>query len=127
MTGDRIAHPLLITLANINSATRTSISSHTFPLLALFPVPKFVGIKKSLHGVLQNRFMHSCLDFITQPLKVTSEHGAWFADYAGDIRFCFTPLVAYIVDTPEASALAGVAGKTSHLMMATYKEFSDPF
>jgi len=36
------------------------------------------------------------------------------------------PLIAYIVDTPEAAALAGVAGKTSHLTMAAYGEFGDP-
>jgi len=127
MTGDRTAHPLLITLANIDSTVRSSISSHAFSLLALLPVPKFVGVKKGLHGVLENRLTHSCLDFITHPLKVTSQHGAWFSDYAGQIRFCFTPLVAYIVDTPEATALTGVAGKTSHLTTATYKEFGDPF
>ena len=126
MTGDRVAHPLLITLANIDSALRSSISSHAFVPLALFPVPKFVGVKKGLHGILENRLTHSCLDFVTHPLKVASQHGAWFSDYAGHTRYCFTPLVAYIVDTPEATALAGVAGKTSHLTMATYREFGDP-
>ena len=48
-------------------------------------------------------------------------------DYAGYLRHCFTPLVAYIADTPEAGALTGVAGKTSHLTTASYKEFSDSF
>jgi len=48
-------------------------------------------------------------------------------DYAGYIRRCFTPLAAYIADTPEAAALTGVAGKTSHLTMASFKEFGDPF
>ena len=126
MTGDRVAHPVLITLANIDSAIRTSTSSHALPLLALLPVPKFVGIKKNLHGILENRLMHSCLDFVSNPLKTASQNGAWFSDYAGKTRHCFTPLVACIVDTPEAAALAGVAGKTSHLTMASYKEFGDP-
>ena len=44
MTGDRVAHPLLITLANIDSAIRSSSSSHALSLLALLPVPKFVGV-----------------------------------------------------------------------------------
>ncbi|KAF9782579.1 hypothetical protein BJ322DRAFT_1157393 [Thelephora terrestris] len=126
MTGDRVAHPLLITLANIDSSVRSSISSHTFSLLALLPVLKFVGVKKGLHGVIENRLTHSCLDFITHPLKIASQDGAWLSDYAGNTRFCFTPLVAYIVDTPEATALTGVAGKTSHLTMATFREFGDP-
>ena len=126
MSGDRVAHPLLITLANIDSTLRSSSSSHTFPLLALLPVPKFIGVKKPLHGILGNRLVHSCLDFITHPLKVASHGGTWLSDYAGKIRHCFTPLVAYIVDTPEATALTGVCGKTSHLTMATYKEFGSP-
>ena len=126
MTGDRVAHPLLITLANIDSAVRLSPSTHALPLLALLPVPKFVGVKKGLHGILENRLTHSCLDFITDPLKIASQSGTWLSDYAGNIRYCFTPLVACIVDTPEAAALAGVARKTSHLTMAAYKEFGDP-
>ena len=127
MTGDRVAHPLLITIANLDSTLRSSTSSHAFPLLALFPVPKFVGVRKGLHGILENRLAHSCLDLITHPLKVASQHGRWLSDCAGNLCYCFTPLVAYIVDTPEATALTGVAGKTSHLTMATYKEFGDPF
>ena len=127
MTGDRVAHPLLITLANIDPAFRSSVSSRAFSLLALFPVPKFVGVKKNLCGVLENRLTHACLDFITKPLKLASQHGVSLSDCAGKTRYCFTPLVAYIVDTPEATALTGVAGKTSHLTMATYKEFGDPF
>ena len=120
MTGDRVAHPLLITIANIDSALRSSTSSHAFPLLALLPVPKFVGVRKGLHGILENRLTHSCLDLITRPLKVASQRGRWLSDCAGNLRFCFTPLVAYIMDTPEVTALTGVAGKTSHLTMATY-------
>ena len=54
MTGNRVAHPLLITLANINSTLQLSSSSHAFSLLALFLVPKFIGIKKGLHGILKN-------------------------------------------------------------------------
>src|ERR1700733_9866789 len=42
-------------------------------------------------------------------------------------RYVFTPLTAYIVDVQEALALLGVAGKTSHITMASYKKFGDPF
>ncbi|KAF9643859.1 hypothetical protein BDM02DRAFT_3132132 [Thelephora ganbajun] len=123
MTGDHTAHPLLITLANINSAVHLSSSSHTLKLLALIPVPKFVGIKKKLHGILENRLLHMCLDFVTSPLKTAAQNGTWMSDYTGYICQCFTPLAAYVADTPEATALAGVAGKTSHLTMASFKEF----
>ena len=48
-------------------------------------------------------------------------------DPLGYRRFCFTPCAAYMVDTQEAVMLAGVAGKTSHLTLASYKQFGDPF
>ena len=127
MTGDHSAHPLLITLANVDSSVRLSSSSHALKLLALIPVPKFVGVQKNIRGILENRLIHACLDFVTSPLKTTTQTGAWMGDYAGYLRFCFTPLVAYIADTPKAAALTGVAGKTSHLTTASYKEFGDSF
>ena len=127
MTGNHVAHPLLIMLANIHSTIWLLPSSHAFSLLALLPVPAFIDAKKALCGVLENRLIHLCLNFITHPLKIASQCGAWLSDYAGKIRLCFTPLVACIVDTPEATALACVAGKMSHLTTATYKEFGDPF
>ena len=85
MTGDRVAHPLLITLANIDSTVRSSSSSHALSLLALLPVPKFVGVKKGVHGILENRLMHSCLDLVTYRLKIASQGGAWLSDHAGKI------------------------------------------
>ena len=49
------------------------------------------------------------------------------SDPLGSLRYAFTPLAAYIVDIQEAVVLAGVAGKTSHLTTAAYKEFGDAF
>ena len=49
------------------------------------------------------------------------------SDPVGSLCYAFTPIAAYIVDMPEAAALSGVAGKTSHLTLATYKQFGDPF
>ncbi|KAG1812779.1 uncharacterized protein BJ212DRAFT_1233943, partial [Suillus subaureus] len=40
MTGDRVAHPLLISLTNIHMSTRLKSSSNTFVLTALLPVLK---------------------------------------------------------------------------------------
>ena len=48
-------------------------------------------------------------------------------DSLGRIRWYFTPLVTYIVDTPEAALIAGVGGKTSHLTLASHKSFGDHF
>jgi hypothetical protein len=126
-TGDRVAHPLLLTLANLSMDVRMKSTHHALPLLALLPCPKFLGLKKPLHGVMENRLIHHCLDIICQPLKEASTVGAIMSDSLGRIRWCFTPIVAYIVDTPEAAVVAGVGGKTSHLTLASHKSFGDSF
>ena len=106
---------------------RMKSTYHTLPLITLLPCPKFVGLKKLLHGVIENRLLHHCIDIVCEPLKQASLRGTFMSDSLGRIRHCFTPLVAYIVDTPEAAALAGVGGKTSHLTLASHKSFGDHF
>lgn len=127
MTGDRCAHPLLISLANIKMEYRCKGSHHAFLLLALLPIPKFINTDTKIQGTLENRLIHECLDFILHPLKMAARFGIMLNDPRGVSRYCFTPLAAYIADTPEAAMLAGVKGKTSHLTMASFKQFGDPF
>lgn len=127
MTGDRMAHPVLISLANIAARTRMKSSHHAFVLLALLPVPKFLDQQPVVRGVLGDRLIHACLDYIVGPLKIGAAIGIMMADPFGQSRFCFTPCAGYMVDTQEAIMLAGVAGKTSHLTMADYRQFGDPF
>lgn len=126
LTGDRVAHPGLISLGNIHMDVRMKATSYAFLVFILFPCPKFIAPKK-IRGALENRIIHMCLDFTLYPLKMVAAHGLMMTDPLGFIRNCFTPLAAYIVDTPEAALLSGVGGKTSHLTMATYKQFGDPF
>ncbi|KAG2106248.1 uncharacterized protein F5147DRAFT_653992 [Suillus discolor] len=127
MTGDRVAHPLLISLANINMSTQLKTSSNTFVLTALLPVPKFIHKNKCMQGVLEDRLIHECLDIVLRPLKQAACEGVMLSDPVGHSRYCFTPLVSYIVDTPEAMMLATVGGKTSPVTMAMFKQFGDPF
>ena len=49
------------------------------------------------------------------------------SDPLGYRRYCFPPLAAYIVDTPESALVAGVGGKMSSITMAFYKQFGDNF
>ena len=125
MTGNRFAHPLLISTTALDLDFRMKATNHAFLLLALLPIPKFIN--KDDQKVLQPRMFHSCLDIILEPLKKAAEIGTMMRDPLGSVRYCYTPLAAYIVDTPEAAMLAGVAGKTSHVTMAYYKEFGDAF
>lgn len=120
MTGDRTAHPVLLSLANIHMDVRMKPSAHAFVLLALLPCPKFLVKDRPTRGVLESRVIHLCLDIITQPIKLAAHAGRMMADPSGFSRFCFTALASYIVDTPEAALIASVGGKTSHLTMADY-------
>ena len=126
MTGDRTAHPVLLSLANVHMDVRMKPNTHAFVLVALLPCPKFLVKERPTRGVLESRVVHLCLDIITRPLKLAAHAGRMMADPSGFSRFCFTALASYIVDTPEASLIAGVAGKTSHLTMADYRMFGDP-
>ena len=127
MTGNRSAHPLLISLANIFMNFQNKSSNHLFLLLALLPIPHYTHPTKKIRGVLNNRLFHQCLDIVLAPLKKAAEIGVMMADPLGYLRFCFTPLAAYIVDTPESALISGVAGKTSSVTMASYKQFGDNF
>ncbi|KAG1905174.1 uncharacterized protein F5891DRAFT_1183113 [Suillus fuscotomentosus] len=88
LTGDHVAHPLLISLSNIHMNVHLKSSTNSFVLTALLPVPEFIHKKN---------------------------------------RYCFTALMSYITDTPEAMMLAVIGGKTSPVMMAMYKQFRDAF
>lgn len=129
MTGNREAHPLLISLANLGMEFRMKSSNHAFLLLALLPIPHFIHPKKRMKGLLSDRVFHECMDFVTQPLKTAARIGIMMSDPLGGQRFCFTPLAGYIVDTPESTLIAGVGGggKTSSVTMASYEQFGDPF
>jgi hypothetical protein len=127
MTGNRQAHPLLISLANLRMDFRMKASNHAFLLLALLPIPKFLHPNKEIRGILGARLFHECIDFVIQPLKIAAQVGIMLDDALGYRRYCFTPLASCILDTPEMALYAGVAGKTSPVTMASYKQFGDSF
>ncbi|KAG1817644.1 uncharacterized protein BJ212DRAFT_1446643 [Suillus subaureus] len=55
--------------------------------------------------MLKDHLIHECLSIILQPLMKAAELGIMMSDPVGNIHHCFTPLAAYIVDTPEACML----------------------
>ncbi|KAH7905010.1 hypothetical protein BJ138DRAFT_1233543 [Hygrophoropsis aurantiaca] len=126
MCGGRVAHPLLISLANIKMSVRNKGSSHAFLLLALMPIAKFTHANSRMNSVLDARLFHQCLDIVLKPLKQAAELGRMMSDPVGNQRYCFTLLASYIVDTPEACMLSCVRGLTSPLTMAMYQNFGDP-
>ncbi|KAG1733312.1 hypothetical protein EDB19DRAFT_1911660 [Suillus lakei] len=111
LSGDCVAHPLLISLTNIHMATWLKSSSNAFLLTALLP----------------DWLIHHCLNIILQPLKLAAQSGVMLSDPISRSCYCFTLLASYIADTPEAMMLARISGKTSPITMAMYKQFGDTF
>ena len=126
MTGDHMAHPVLLSLANIHTNVHMKSSNCAFLLVTLLPCLKFIVKDRAICSVLENCVIHLCLDITTHPLKLAAHARQMMSDPHGYSRFRFTFLVSYMVDTPEATMLVCVAGKTSHLTMADYRTFSDP-
>ncbi|KAF9237842.1 hypothetical protein BU15DRAFT_62863 [Melanogaster broomeanus] len=120
MTGGRVAHPLLISLANIKMDVRNKASNNAFLLAALLPIAEFIHPIPRMCSVLSDRLIHHCLDVILEPLKQAARLRT------DDVRSAGI-FVSYIVDTPEAAMLACVRGLTSPVTMAMYKNFGDPF
>ncbi|KAH9025794.1 hypothetical protein EDB85DRAFT_1893708 [Lactarius pseudohatsudake] len=127
MTGRHMAHLLLMSLANLLMDFCMKGTNHAFLLLALLPVPKFIHKDSKTCGVLENCMVHECLDFILTPLKKATQFGIMMLDPLGSLRYVFTPLASYIVDVAEAIVLTSVGRKTSHVTMASHKQFGDPF
>jgi hypothetical protein len=126
MCGGRVAHPLLIGLANISSAIRNKASSNAFLLTALLPIVEFIHPVKRMQTLLADRLYHDSVAFVVEPLKIAARIGIMLSDPAGNSQYCFTPLASCIVDTPEACTIACVRGKTSPTTLANYTHFGDP-
>ena len=58
MTGNRMAHPLLISLANIDADIRSKESLHAHILLTLLPVVSFLHLKTRVRSLLSDRLIH---------------------------------------------------------------------
>ena len=80
MTGDWVAHPLLISLTDIIMDFWTKASNHAFILLAILPVPKFSSQKQEDTGHSWKPFDLWLHWFRRQAL----EKGSWNWDY--DVR-----------------------------------------
>ena len=124
MTRDRVAHPLLISLADIIMDFRMKASNHAFILLVILPVPKFLHKNKKIWGILENCLIHECIDFVVNPLKKAAKIGIMMSDPLGWRWYCFTPLVGAIVDTPKALMYAGVSKSASPVTTAIYNNLA---
>ena len=127
MTGNKQAHPLLISLANLNFDFRMKSSNRAFLLLALIPIPKVIHTASRMRSLLADRTFHECLAFVLEPLKQAAKCGVMMRDPLGWRRWCFTPLAGYIADAPEWSLVSGVSVAHSPVTMAKKSQFGDAF
>src|ERR1700748_2498726 len=68
-TGDLEAHPLMLSLDNIDSSVPRNSSNHAFLLLALLPKPKFRVNNTNVNRTLRDRVFHQCLRDVLEPLR----------------------------------------------------------
>ncbi|KAI5994395.1 hypothetical protein EDD15DRAFT_2165927 [Pisolithus albus] len=107
MSGNRMAHPLLLSLANIATDIRSKGSLHGHLLLALLPVPSFIHKKSRIRSLLSDRLFHRCLDLILTPLKIAATVGVMMNDPHGNLRYCYTPLVGALCSRADPDDLPG--------------------
>jgi hypothetical protein len=122
-----MAYPLLISLANIDLEICSRTSLRTYILLTLLPIAKFPHKQSRVQSLLQDRLTHACLNRVLEPLKTAAHVGYMMSDPVGNLCYCYTPLTAYIADTPEHTLLTCVSLKASPFTTATSKQFGDPF
>ena len=125
-SGNCVAHPVLISLANIDTHIRCKTSLHAYLLLALLPIAKFTHKSTHIRSLLQDRLVHQALNIVLSPLKTAAAVGIMMSDPVGNLRYCFTPLASWIADTPEESLLAATGPKVSPVTTAPSKHFGDP-
>jgi len=127
MSGNRMAYPVLISLANIDACIHSKSSLHAHLLLALLPIAKFMHKTTRVCSLLQDRLVHQALNVVLSPLKTAAAVGIMMSDPRGNLRYCFTPIAAWIADTPEECLLSGTSPKASPVTTATSKNFGDPY
>ena len=120
-----MAHPLLLSLANIDADICSKGSLHAHILLALLPVASFIHKTTRVRSLLSDHLVHESLNFMLKPLKVTAAVGVMMSNPISNLHYCFTPIITYTADTPEQCLLAGVSSKVSPVSTATYKGFGD--
>jgi hypothetical protein len=124
-TGDLKAHPILLSLDNINSSARRRTANHGFLLIGLLPIVSFNLPKADHERAMLDRVFHFCLRNILAPLREVARNGKLMSNALGRLHNCYTVLSMYLVDHPEATRLAGVRQSVSPVTMATNKEFGD--
>jgi len=104
MSGNCMAYPLQISLANINAHLHSKASTHAYLLLALLSITKFTHKTTHIHSLLQDWLVHQALNVVLSPLKTATSMGVMMSNPRGNLRYCFTLLAAWIADMPKGKS-----------------------
>ena len=109
---DKKAWPVYLTIGNIRSQTRNSLSKMAVILVALLPVPpKFTSKKTKTRGAQQtmnDEIPDAVFSFIFEPLEAATKCGKKMCCSDGRVRQCFPILAAWIADHAENETLHGL-------------------
>ncbi|KAG1842345.1 hypothetical protein F4604DRAFT_1689986 [Suillus subluteus] len=123
-TGGLEMHPTFLTIANIRSDIRMKATAHAWSCVAYMPIPQFV-CHPDFASLLQARVWHRCMDIVFQNVKSAAATGTQMVDPVGNLRYSFTPLVAYTADLPEQQLIACVSKNASPVTLAVQSQFGD--
>lgn len=123
-TGGLEMHPTFLTIANIRSDIRMKATTHAWSCVAYMPIPQFV-CHPDFASLLQARVWHRCMDIVFANVKSAAATGTQMVDPVGNLRYAFTPLVAYTADLPEQQLIACVSKNTSPVTLAVQSQFGD--
>ncbi|KAG2152975.1 uncharacterized protein EDB93DRAFT_1248888 [Suillus bovinus] len=126
LAGNHYAYLLLIILANIDPNVCAKGFLQAYIPLTLLPVAKFIHKVKCMHSVLADQLLHQYIDIVIKSLKQTAHLGIMMSDSVRFSRYCFMPLVAYIVNTPEELVIACITMNALPFTMATCTNFGNP-
>ena len=125
MSGNHVAHSLLISLANIDTNVYSKGSLHSHLLLALLPVPSFISKNSRVRGLLSNHLFHQCLDIVLHPLKAAAAIGVMMSYPIDNLWYCYMPLAVYITDTPKQSLVSCMSTRASPISTAFHGQCDD--
>jgi hypothetical protein len=102
MFGNKSAYPVYMTIGNIPKEIRRKPSRRAYILLAYLPTSRLTHIKNKAarRRTLANLF-HTCLSFITAPLRTAGIDGISIASGDGVTRRGHPIVACYIGDYPE--------------------------
>lgn len=122
--GDKHVHGVYMSCGNISKGVRSKLSSKVWMMVAQIPVVKFA--EKRHQGLLAQRLLHACMDYVAAKLKECSKDPIYMADATGILRLVRTILLSHIADFPEQQAIACVAGDASPISLARHAELGLP-